>query len=836
MAKVGEVMICGMETNGNLASLEGYNGRTVDCIGGGFNKLYIVEAAGQVTALQSDTTEPPDESEIEVLEKLGLKNIKCGMFHSVFLTKNGFVFTCGNGVFGVLGHGGAFATKTPQIVKALSDKVVMDIACGEAHTLALTEGGDIYAWGRGFEGQLGIRNSIEAVSVPKYVDAFYGKTMVKVACGQRHSLAIDSEGVLYAWGEARCGQLGNGTHRQIKRPQVVSFPEGVKVKEVSAGSGHTAALSTEGCIYLWGYNHYGQLGLGDQNPRWFPEIVKTDYSGLPLLKIEKIKCAVNATFCIDIEGKAYSWGKGMIGHGNILIQSSPKKIDMNTDYRQYSQVYACDHTVLFFSPLRIFSISPICGPASGGTKLALIGTAFSQTEKLKVRFRYGHLQIESECKLDPATSSLELITPKFIDDGEEIQLPIESYIDVTMDGEHYVTCEKKFLIYSNNLISHAINPKCASVSGGTLLEINIDLDMMDKSWLFHLTVGFLPKPKGYHMNKSINTDVTPSMIRRESHDESRISISSGKMEDADWQMTSGRYIDGKVLCKVPTLFEYDENSMGYVVDVAINGQQFTGKPINFRYYDIEIFEMVPNSGYSNEGTTVRILGRGLYDSSAKKVRISTEYGEREVSVNWERKTKSYLCVIPPLSWLFGGEEPDPAVLRSVKSKPIKLELTLNGIEYTALPPFYYIDVKILRASKVKFDENLPIPVKTELWEREEPEEHEDPEIKAKREQEENIAMQLPCKPNTRLFLWCDGLIKTPTMIAQFVLNNSAIQVPGIYKNSKRLAVIVPDLGDIPTPADVSIALSLNGQTFSKETVNIKYVGLSAHDEPPKRKR
>lgn len=534
MAKVGEVMICGTETNGSLASLEGYNGRTVDCIGGGYNKLYIVEAAGQVTAIQSDAVDPPDPSEIEVLEKLGINNIKSGQQHSVFLTKNGFVFTCGSGVFGSLGHGGSFVTKTPQLVKTLSDKIIIDIACGEAHTLALTETGDLYAWGRGFEGQLGIRSSIEAVSVPKYIDAFFGKKITKVACGQRHSLAIDSNGFLYAWGEARCGQLGEGKHRQVKRPQLVEFPVEVKIKDVMAGAGHTAALSAEGEIYLWGLNNYGQLGLGDQKPRWYPESVKLDSTGLPLLKIEKITCSAHATFCIDEEGKAYSWGKGHIGHGESLIQSLPKKIDMNTEHRQYSQVYACDDTVLFFSPLRIFSISPICGPASGNTKLVLIGTAFAQTPELKVRFRYGHLQIESECKFDSESSSLELFTPKFLDDGDSISLPIEASIDVTMDGEHYVTCEKKFLIFANTLAPLTINPKCASVAGGTLLEINIDLDMMDKDWLWHLTVGFLPKPKGYHLNKSMNTDVTPSlMVRRDDHDESRISISSAKMEELD---------------------------------------------------------------------------------------------------------------------------------------------------------------------------------------------------------------------------------------------------------------------------------------------------------------
>lgn len=75
-------------------------------------------------------------------------------------------------------------------------------------------------------------------------------------------------------------------------------------------------------------------------------------------------------------------------------------IQLNTEHRIFTDIFACNNSVVFFAPLRIFSISPLCGPVTGDTKLTLIGTAFTETNQLRVRFRYGELVIEKEAELD----------------------------------------------------------------------------------------------------------------------------------------------------------------------------------------------------------------------------------------------------------------------------------------------------------------------------------------------------------------------------------------------------------------------------------------------------
>jgi alpha-tubulin suppressor-like RCC1 family protein len=81
-----------------------------------------------------------------------VKKIATGKKHTVFLTDDGKVYSYGYGEYGALGHGGLIETSVPKPIARLSNRNVLQLACGEFHTLALTQDRDMYAWGRGFEG------------------------------------------------------------------------------------------------------------------------------------------------------------------------------------------------------------------------------------------------------------------------------------------------------------------------------------------------------------------------------------------------------------------------------------------------------------------------------------------------------------------------------------------------------------------------------------------------------------------------------------------------------------------------------------------------------------
>lgn len=301
-----------------------------------------------------------------IQENMGhLKQIVTSKNHILQLTRDGFVFSYGTGDFVVTGHGGSGSVYKPQILKHLSDKRIVRIACGESHSLILTDRNDVYSWGRGYEGQLGISNKIEIAAKPNYVKAFFGVPVIFIACGAYYSLAITSEYKLYGWGEARMGQLGLGVKTRIVRtPTYIPVKESddavasknistvsvkdenpkldtseVKIVYCSGGLGHTMAISDEGELFAWGFNNCGQLGLGDKKARWEPARVEKDIIGNFLPQIQKAVCSYYSSYAIDIFGNLYSWGKGFIGHQNETLEDLPRKIELNTENRYFTDVF-----------------------------------------------------------------------------------------------------------------------------------------------------------------------------------------------------------------------------------------------------------------------------------------------------------------------------------------------------------------------------------------------------------------------------------------------------------------------------------------------------------------
>ncbi len=207
-----------------------------------------------------------------------------------------------------------------------------------------------------------------------------------------------------------------------------------------------------------------------------------------------MKCTYYGTFAIDELGHPFSWGKGFLGHKGHTIEEFPRQIELNTDNRIFTDIFTNSTSAVLYAPIRVFSISPKCGPAHGGTIISIIGTGFVNAEKLRVRFTYGDLFKEVQCQFDPKMKCLFCKTPKFEEfEGEKhpsLKLPCDCVLSVTMDGINYSECEEPFKIYSNDIYLTSINPKSGSVVGGTELTLLINIDEVTASNLFHLTIGF----------------------------------------------------------------------------------------------------------------------------------------------------------------------------------------------------------------------------------------------------------------------------------------------------------------------------------------------------------
>ena len=195
----------------------------------------------------------------------------CG--HSVALTESGRCFSWGNGSDGRLGLGGTSTTVTPRAVTALEGHVVTAAACGAAHTCVATADGKVFAFGDGTMGQLG-NGAMDWSLLPERVaGALQNEKALQLACGHAHSAAVTIGGRLYTWGDGDNGQLGHAdvaTERKTVPAQVRGLPTGLRVLSVACGAFFTAAASEDGQLFAWGNNAFGQLGIGSTESRRHP--------------------------------------------------------------------------------------------------------------------------------------------------------------------------------------------------------------------------------------------------------------------------------------------------------------------------------------------------------------------------------------------------------------------------------------------------------------------------------------------------------------------------------------------------------------------------------------
>lgn len=125
---------------------------------------------------------------------------------------------------------------------------VVQVAAGFDHALALTEKGTVYAWGDNTYGQVGINSAKGIVSGPRKIEGL--PTMIEISAGFRHSIALDSEGNVWVWGNNIAGQLGTGDRVDLRKPTKISLPS--KAANITAGHRFSLATLENDKVYGWG--------------------------------------------------------------------------------------------------------------------------------------------------------------------------------------------------------------------------------------------------------------------------------------------------------------------------------------------------------------------------------------------------------------------------------------------------------------------------------------------------------------------------------------------------------------------------------------------------------
>ena len=222
------------------------------------------------------------------------------------------------------------------------------VSCGRQHVATIKTDGTLWVWGMNYYGQLGVNSASIYLSVnndkPTPVTTFAGGTNWKqVDCGGNHTTAIKTDGTLWVWGGNSSQQLGINAPGNRCTP-VTTFAGGTNWKQVSGGlqgggpDGNTAAIKTDGTLWMWGNNGDGQLGINDTNRRCTPV---TTFAGGTNWK--QVDIAGNYTAAIKTDGTLWTWGYngiGQLGTNDTITKSTPvTTFAGGTNWKQVSARY-----------------------------------------------------------------------------------------------------------------------------------------------------------------------------------------------------------------------------------------------------------------------------------------------------------------------------------------------------------------------------------------------------------------------------------------------------------------------------------------------------------------
>jgi alpha-tubulin suppressor-like RCC1 family protein len=241
-----------------------------------------------------------------VVNLTNARRVASGEFHAVALRADGTVVAWGSNADGKLGigtFGGSFPT--PQAVNGLTD--VTAIAAGLDHTLALRSDGSVWAWGENDACQLGQNDTTPRATATQVAGL---ANVTAVFSGGAHSLALRSDGAVFAWGFNANGQLGLGTTvPAVCLPTRVTALDGRGVIELAGGRFHTLARTSLGAVLGWGSNSGGQTGSGTPGSGnvLSPTVIPN------LLGVTALAAGETHSVALRNDGTIRTWGNGSAG-------------------------------------------------------------------------------------------------------------------------------------------------------------------------------------------------------------------------------------------------------------------------------------------------------------------------------------------------------------------------------------------------------------------------------------------------------------------------------------------------------------------------------------------
>lgn len=270
---------------------------------------------------------------VEAMKGIPCKQVAAGLSFTMFLTREGHVYTCGTNTHGQLGHGDTMDRPTPKLVEQLEDVgSVVQISAGPNYSLAVALDGTVYSFGSGTNFCLGHGEQHNGHQ-PRAILSFRRKGIhvVRVSAGDEHVVALDSCGYVYTWGRGYCGALGHGDEIEKTTPALISSLKNQIAVQVCASKRKTFVLVDTGSVYAFGWMSFGSLGFTDRGVSdkiTRPRILDS----LRAHYISQISTGLYHTVVITSRGQIFGFGdneRAQLGHDSLRGCLQPTEIYVN---------------------------------------------------------------------------------------------------------------------------------------------------------------------------------------------------------------------------------------------------------------------------------------------------------------------------------------------------------------------------------------------------------------------------------------------------------------------------------------------------------------------------
>ncbi|XP_076815895.1 putative E3 ubiquitin-protein ligase HERC1 isoform X3 [Clavelina lepadiformis] len=240
--------------------------------------------------------------------------------HTLALTTDGSLFSWGDGDYGKLGHGSSLTQKVPKLITGpLAKRVVVSISAGYRHSACVTQDGQLFTWGEGDYGRLGLGDNTSR-NQPVLVKEI--SSAASVVCGSSHTLVLSQDQTtIWSFGAGDNGKLGHGDTSRVYRPKVIEGLGDLLFQKLCAGSQYSLALTTTGSVYSWGCG--ACLGCGS------PDTVvmkPTLIEELTFTRVVDVACGDGHCLAITHINDVFAWGNNAMGQCGLGHTTSPVSV------------------------------------------------------------------------------------------------------------------------------------------------------------------------------------------------------------------------------------------------------------------------------------------------------------------------------------------------------------------------------------------------------------------------------------------------------------------------------------------------------------------------------